>query len=249
MQVVDVQSALQPIVDRIITTPVPFDLEVAADLHRDLLDAFGEAIGTDFRPTPTAIPEDQSWLYVYGVFGYRRTHEDIRLMLKRRQLKEGGEAIVALIAELHLPTHARRFGAGTALIHALLALWARLGVAEVTATATEDGSCAFASWGFELDPSSRLTRPSAVREELMVRSGLDGSPSPPLRPPPELADELRHLLGVDPHSPPALDIREIYALATADGDRYGARLLHGVMWPARLIIGPTWSTEPDHAIL
>lgn len=82
----------------------------------------------------------------------------------------------------------------------------------------------------------------------MVRSGFDGAPSPPFPPPSELASELRRLLDVGPAESPALDIKAIYELGAVDGDRYGARLLHGVMWPARLAVDPAWASGEGLAI-
>ena len=248
MQVTDVQMALLPVVERIVTASQPVGLATAAELHRDLLNAFADAIGTGFLHAPTEASENESWLHISGIFGYRYRQVDIRLRLELRELESGEQAMVALIDALFLPAHAQNCGAGTALIRALAVLWARMGVAEMRATASGDGSCTFASWGFDLDPNDRQTAARCVREELAARSGLDGAPNPAFPPPSELTGELQRLLDVGPSASPALDIKAIYDLATVDGDRYGARLLHGVMWPARLVVDPAWASGEGFAI-
>ena len=237
IQVADLAAALRPPVQRICEEATPFELPAGAKLHHDLLSAFGAAIGAPFCPTPIEPVPDGRWLHVRGILGHRPRSPDIGLRLERRDAGIEQPQLVASIDDLYLPRHALRCGAGTALIGALFALWSRLGIAEVKATASRDGSCSFASWGFELDRDNRLTLP-AVRAELLARSGLDDSPNPPSPPPPELAEQLRQLLEVGPLAALALDIGAIYALSCVDQPRYGANLLHGVMWPARRPLGP-----------
>ena len=249
MQVTDVQMALLPVVERIVTASLSrWGSRLPHRLDRDLLNAFADAIGTGFLHAPTEASENESWLHISGIFGYRYRQVDIRLRLELRELESGEQAMVALIDALFLPAHAQNCGAGTALIRALAVLWARMGVAEMRATASGDGSCTFASWGFDLDPNDRQTAARCVREELAARSGLDGAPNPAFPPPSELTGELQRLLDVGPSASPALDIKAIYHLATVDGDRYGARLLHGVMWPARLVVDPAWASGEGFAI-
>jgi GNAT superfamily N-acetyltransferase len=213
--------------------------------HHELLAAFGRSFGYGFHPQPPIEAPSDQLISVFGRLDPRARQREFSLWICEKELEDGTSGRRADIVELFLPERCRGRGAGTTLIEALLELWTRIGVREVRATASGDGSCAFAAWGFALAREDSMTPPRLVREELRRRAGLERGGTPGsmggqrgVRVPDELREELGRLLGGEAGSGPLLDIGALYRLTTADGGRYGRALLHGVMWPARRHLGP-----------
>jgi GNAT superfamily N-acetyltransferase len=201
--------------------------------HHDLLASFGKSFGCGFLVQPLLEPPSRERIAVFGCFNPQARQREFGLWITCEDPEGGERRPVAELIEFFLPERCSGRGGGTALIDALLELWAQIGVREVKATASGDGSCAFAAWGFQLAREDSQTPPRLVREELRQRAGLDGAATS-RSVPEELREELEQLLRGQESGAPLLDMQAIYRLRACGGERFGSRLLHGVLWPARL---------------
>ena len=216
------------------------DAADALELHREILGGFASVCGIGVRVTAAAADPSSSWLQFDASLGVHCDGADVRVILTQAEL-ESADAFgpVVLLAYLYLPASCRSAGAGTALLQALGVVWARLGAKEIHASATEDGSCAFARWGFTLRRRGPIAGRLRVKNELAARAHPLTGACPVPR---ELEHQLQSLLSAAPAHSPLVDMRAILDLTTADGDRYGRRLLDGFIWPAWRRLDTRWAT-------
>lgn len=232
-----VRDALAPEFTAVLGATSPIGMNTGAELHSRIVKAFASACGISFECLRALGDDKSQWMQFDASFGVHPNEADLRVILSPGRLESTDEqGLAILLAYFYLPDAAKGAGAATELLKVLGVLWARMGAREIHASATGEGSCALARWGFTLRSfglgGGRVRARNGLAARANPASGRVAVPAP-------LAAQLRELLNAPPAEGPLVNMRAVLDLAVAN-DPYGHRLLLDFEWPAWRSVDQGW---------